>query len=102
MAIQEIHIHVHCHHGGCVDHTEQLERMERLIMTATDNLTELKTDLVDVFADIDAKLDRLIAAQGDLNPEAQEVFDEIKGIVAAKDAEIGDEDGSDTPVDPEA
>ncbi|UWP85894.1 hypothetical protein Dfulv_17245 [Dactylosporangium fulvum] len=76
-------------------------RMERLMATQNEQLTALKDDLDAFFADVDAKLDQLNAQTEDFSPEAQSTFDSIKSLVAAKHAEIGDADGSDTPAEPE-
>lgn len=73
------------------------DRLERNMATAKDQIAELAGAFRDFSADVDAKLDQLLAAQGDLNPEAQAAFDELKQAVAAADARIGDADGSDTP-----
>lgn len=63
--------------------------------SAKQQLEDLKTAFTDFTADVDAKLDALSAAQGDLNPEAQAAFDELKAAVAEADARVGDADGSD-------
>jgi hypothetical protein len=65
-------------------------RMEKLMTAQNDKLTELKTGLTAVFADLDAKLDQLNAQTDDFNPDAQATFDSMKQLVA-------DIDGSDTP-----
>ncbi|MER7280400.1 hypothetical protein ABT369_38785 [Dactylosporangium sp. NPDC000244] len=72
-------------------------RMERLMTAQNDKLTALRNDLAAVFADVDAKLDQLNAQTDDFNPEAQATFDSLKQLVADKQAQIGDVDGSDTP-----
>jgi hypothetical protein len=72
-------------------------RMEKLMTAQNDKLTELKTGLTAVFADLDAKLDQLNAQTDDFNPDAQATFDSMKQLVADKQAEVGDIDGSDTP-----
>jgi peptidoglycan hydrolase CwlO-like protein len=74
-----------------------LTRMEALMANQNEQLTALRDSLTDFFSDVTAKLDQLNTQQGQFTPEAQATFDEIKGLVAAKDAEIGDADGSDTP-----
>lgn len=66
----------------------------------TEQLNELKTQLADFVADVDARLDQLRTAQGTFEPEAQEIFDGIKQRVADEDAKVGDADGSDTPATP--
>jgi phage-related minor tail protein len=60
----------------------------------------LRTALTAVFADLDAKLDQLNAQTDDFNPEAQATFDSIKQVVADKQAEVGDVNGSDAPAEP--
>jgi hypothetical protein len=80
--------------------TDAIPRMETAMANAATQLTDLKTAIVDYNADVDAKLDQLLAAQGDLTPDAQVIFDDLKATVAAADAKVGDADGSDTPVEP--
>ena len=81
----------------------RIHRMERLMATQNEQLTALAESLGGFFADVDAKLDQLNAQTEDFTPEAQATFDSIKALVAAKHAEIGDADGSDTPpVEPTA
>ena len=99
--LPDIHIHVHHTHDPAV--LDGITRLETTMATAAEDLAGLKADLTDFFADMDAKLDQLVEAQGTLNPEAKALFDEIKATVAAKDAEMGDADGSDPePVEPTA
>lgn len=78
--------------------TDRIPHLEEAMANATTQLTELKTAFSDFSSDVDAKLDQLLAAQGELQPDAQAVFDEIKAAVASADARVGDADGSDTPV----
>ncbi|MCX5066640.1 hypothetical protein OOJ91_12200 [Micromonospora lupini] len=80
---------------------DRLTRMENTMATAKDQLTDLKTAFTDFAADVDAKLNQLIEAQGNLTPDAQAVFDELKAAVADADTRVGDADGSDTPPTPE-
>lgn len=75
-------------------------RMERHMTAQNEKLTALAESLGSFFADVDAKLDQLNAQTDDFGPEAQATFDSIKATVAAKHAEVGDVDGSDTPVEP--
>jgi hypothetical protein len=82
--------HIHTH----------LERLENLMASAKDQLTGLQGQFTDFAADVDAKLDQLAAAQGDFNPEAQAVFDQIKQAVSDADTRVGDADGSDVPATP--
>lgn len=73
----------------------------RIMANQNEQLTALKASITDLFADLQAKLDQLATQQGEFTPDAQATFNEIKDLVAAKDAEIGDADGSDTPAEPE-
>lgn len=77
--------------------TDRIPHLEATMANATTQLTELKAAFSDFSADVDAKLDHLLAAQGELQPDAQAVFDEIKAAVQAADERVGDADGSDTP-----
>ncbi|WP_328344826.1 hypothetical protein [Micromonospora sp. NBC_00421] len=79
---------------------QQHERMESQMATAAEQLNDLKTAFTDFTADVDAKLDQLLAAQKNLDPDAQAVFDDLKAAVASADDRIGDADGSDTPTEP--
>lgn len=78
-----------------------LYRLEKLMASQNEQLTALKDGLVGVFADFDAKLDQLNQQTDEFRPDAQATFDSLKQLVADKQAEIGDVDGSDTPVSPE-
>lgn len=82
---------------GIPDHTAQLTRLENLMASALEQLTELKAQIADTTSDVLAKLDQLTAQLGELTPEAQAVLDEIKAGVQQLDATVGDADGSDTP-----
>ncbi|MEU4558544.1 hypothetical protein AB0F72_09140 [Actinoplanes sp. NPDC023936] len=77
-----------------------ITNLEDIMATAAEQLTELKDAFTDFRDDVNAKLDQLAAAQGNLNPEAQTVFDELKQAVADADAQVGDADGSETPTEP--
>lgn len=78
----------------------RVKRVEKQMASAKDQLQDLKTSFTDFTADVDAKLDELAAAQGDLDPAAQAVFDDLKQAVADADTKIGDADGSDTTPPP--
>ncbi len=65
--------------------------------TAKDQIAEVKAAFADFVADVTAKLDQLVAAQGTLDPEAQTILDELKAAVAEADAKVGDAAGSDNP-----
>jgi hypothetical protein len=80
--------------------TDRIPHLEELMAKATTQLNELKSAFSDFSTDVDAKLDQLLAAQGELQPDAQAVFDEIKAAVRAADEKVGDADGSDTPTVP--
>ncbi len=75
----------------------RIDRLERRMATAKEQLQELSGAFSDFVADVNAKLDQLVAAQGTLDPEAQTILDELKAAVADADAKVGDADGSDTP-----
>ncbi|BAL87316.1 hypothetical protein AMIS_20960 [Actinoplanes missouriensis 431] len=77
-----------------------ITNLEDTMATAAEQLTELKNAFVDFRDDVNAKLDQLAAAQGNLTPDAQTVFDELKQAVADADAQVGDADGSDVPTEP--
>lgn len=77
-------------------------RLEKHMATQNEQLTAFRNDLTAVFADIDAKLDQLNAQTDEFRPDAQATFDSLKQLVADKQAQIGDVDGSDTaPAEPE-
>lgn len=101
--------------GGCspapvvvyVDQTAVLtqlaqlkDSMEELMATVMEQLTAFRAAVTDFLSDITAKLEQLAQAQGQFTPEAQALFDSIKADVAAKDAEVGDADGSEVPPPP--
>jgi len=68
--------------------------------------SDLKAALTDFFADLTAKLAALQASIDSANSEShltvedQADFDAVKDLVAAKDAELGDADGSESPPQP--
>jgi uncharacterized protein HemX len=72
-------------------------RLEKHMATQNEQLTALRNGLTAVFADVDAKLDQLNAQTDTFRPDAQATFDSLKQLVADKQAELGDVDGSDTP-----
>lgn len=78
----------------------QLERLERKMATAKEQINELLAKVDDLAADVRA-------SKGSLDPEAQEAFTALVDKVSALDDEVGDADGSDTepapgPVEPPA
>ena len=78
-----------------------LHRLEKAVASAAEQLNELRNLVTDAFADVTSKLDQLAAAQGELTPEAQEIFDDIKNRVSELDSRVGDADGSDQPTEPD-
>ncbi len=74
-------------------------RLEKL-MTATEQITALTAKVDDLIADVRAALATI--GQDELSPEAQAALDGLAAKVAAFDTEVGDADGSDTPVEPTA
>jgi phage protein D len=77
--------------------TDRIPHLEELMANATTQLTELRTAFADYRSDVSAKLDQLLAAQGQLQPDAQLIFDGLKADLADADVAVGDADGSDTP-----
>lgn len=81
----------------------RLNKLEDKMASAKQQLTELTAAFSDFSADVDAKLNQLLEQQGQLEPEAQATFDELKAAVRAADDRLGDADGSDVqqpaPVD---
>ncbi len=71
----------------------RIDRLEKKMATAKEQLQELAGAFSDFVADVNAKLDQLVAAQGTLDPEAQTILDELKAAVADADAKVGDADG---------
>lgn len=77
----------------------KITTLEKNQMSQESTLTEIRDQQKKVFAELDAKIDRLIAAQGELTPSAQVIAEEIKAVLAAKDAENPDEE---PPAEPTA
>lgn len=73
----------------------QLERLERKMATAKDQINDLAAKVDDLAADVRA-------GRGNLDPEAQEALTSLADKVKALDDEVGDADGSDTAQTPEA
>lgn len=71
-----------------------LLRMEHDMASTKEQLSQLKAQFADFVSDVDAKLDQLAQAQGQMDPEAQQVFDDIKQALADADSRVGDADGS--------
>ena len=80
----------------------QLQRLERKMASAKQQIQELTAKMDDLAADVRAK-------NGTMDAETQEAFSVLAQKVSDLDAEVGDADGSDTveaeptePVDPNA
>lgn len=99
--VPDINININLNGIPLGDITERLQRMENLMATAAEQLTDLKAQLADTTSDVLAKLDQLTEQLGQLSPEAQATLDEIKAGVQGLDDVVGDADGSDTPAEPE-
>lgn len=79
-----------------LDH--RIHHLEALMATATQQLADLSAKVDDLIADVRAALATI---NGDeLSDEAQAALDGLSAKVAAFDTEVGDADGSDTPVEP--
>ncbi len=78
----------------------RLHRLECLMATATEQLNELSTKVDDLIADVRAALE-VINNDDDLSADAQAALDGLNAKIDAFDTEVGDADGSDTPVEPE-
>ena len=74
----------------------ELRKMGRLMATATEQLTALSTKVDDLIADVRAAL--AVINGDELSDEAQAALDSLNAKVESSDAEVGDADGSDTPV----
>lgn len=75
-----------------------LEMLGEFMATAAEQLNALNVKLDDLIADVQAALATLNAERENLTTPGQAALDSITAKVAAFDAEIGDADGSDTPV----
>lgn len=82
----------------------QLERLERRMATAKQQLDDLSTKVDDLISDVRSALDAISADRENLSDEGQAAFDTLSSKVDAFDAEVGDADGSDTvvPAEPES
>lgn len=74
----------------------EVRKLGRDMATATEQLTALTAKVDDLIADVRAAL--AVIGGDELSPEAQASLDAINAKVDAFDAEVGDADGSDTPV----
>lgn len=97
MAIPELHFHFH---EGDPQLEARVTQLEETVATAAEQLTVLQTQVTEWVEDINAKLDQLEQAQGNLNPEAQAVFDSLKATVEAGVAAVGDADADGNPATP--
>jgi uncharacterized coiled-coil protein SlyX len=75
----------------------RIERTERKMAKAKDQLDALNAKVDDLVADVRAALDKLTADRDNLNPDAQEALDSLAAKIDAFDSEVGDADSSDTP-----
>lgn len=91
----ETHVHVHLH--GLPDHSEQLTRMENVVATAAEQITDLSGRFDDFAADVRAKLEILNSERENLTPAGQAAVDELSAKLDVLDTEVGDADGSDVP-----
>lgn len=80
--------------------TGAIPRMENHMASVKAELEQFRTSFADFRSDLDARLDQLLAAQGEFAPDAQVIFDGIKADLASADSKVGDADGSDTVVPP--
>ena len=74
----------------------ELRKLGRDMATATEQLTALTAKVDDLIADVRAAL--AVIGGDELSDEAQASLDALTAKVDAFDAEVGDADGSDTPV----
>jgi hypothetical protein len=76
----------------------RIHHLEEFMATATEQLTALSSKVDDLISDVRAAL--AVINDDQLSPQAQEALDGLSAKVAAFDTEVGDADGSDTPVEP--
>lgn len=79
----------------------QLQRLERNMATAKQQLDALSAKVDDLIADVRAARDAIEADRENLSDDGQAALDQLTAKVDAFDAEVGDADGSDAaaPVD---
>jgi hypothetical protein len=82
--------------------TDRTHHLEVLMATATEQLTVLSSRFDDFASDVRAAL--AVINDDQLSPQAQEALDGLSAKLSALDTEVGDADGSDTPIvtEPEA
>jgi uncharacterized coiled-coil protein SlyX len=78
----------------------RLDQLEATMATETEQLTALSAKIDDVISDVRAALAILTAERDNLGTEGQAALDALTAKVDAFDAEVGDADGSDVPVEP--
>ena len=99
-----IHVHVDGPSAAEIRHivAEQmvlaLLPVKEQIMTEAEAIGALDAKVTDLIADVRAALAALEADRDNLGPAGQAALDALTAKVAAFDAEVGDADGSDTPV----
>lgn len=75
-----------------------LHRLEKQMATDAEKLNALSDKVDDIAADV-----RVLATKsGQLDAEGQAALDRLTGKLSDLDAEVGDQDGSDNPEQPEA
>jgi hypothetical protein len=74
----------------------RIDHLEELVATATEQLNALNTQFDDFASDVRAAL--AVINDDQLSPQAQEALDGLSAKLSALDTEVGDADGSDTPV----
>lgn len=74
----------------------ELRKLGRHMATATEQLTALSAKVDDLVADVRVAL--AVINNDELSTDAQAALDAVNTKLDAFDAEVGDADGSDTPV----
>jgi hypothetical protein len=98
-----VHIHISEQHDAraCCAVTLQLahitDQLNTIMATQTEALNQIKASLAKVGAELTTKIEELIAAQGNLTPDAQTIADEINARLAALDAIVPDDPAPLTP-----
>jgi hypothetical protein len=79
----------------------RIHHLEELMAKATEQIADLSSRFDDFAGDVRAAL--AVINDDQLSPQAQEALDGLSAKLSALDTEVGDADGSDTPVvtDPE-
>lgn len=75
----------------------RFDALEARMATETEQITALTAKVDDLTNDVRAALAILTAERDNLGPEGQAALDALTAKVEAFDAEVGDQDGSDTP-----